>query len=101
MVERKGWSLFTSHGVVLLHLVAAPDSTLRSLSDATGLTERHVARVVKDLAEAGVLEVQRRGRRNSYAVNGDAPFQHPLLSGVPLRRLLEAISGPGRGRDGA
>ena len=94
MLERKGWSLFTSHGVVLLHLVAAPDSTLRNLSDVTGLTERHVARVVKDLAEAGVVEVLRHGRRNSYTVNGDARFRHPLLSGVPLRRLIEAISGP-------
>lgn len=94
MQEHKEWSLFTSHGVVLLHLVAAPDSTLRSLSDATGLTERHVARVVKDLAEAGVVEVERLGRRNSYTVNGDARLRHPVLSGVPLRRLIEAISGP-------
>jgi DNA-binding transcriptional ArsR family regulator len=90
------WAIFTSHGLVLLRLAAQHEATLRQVADTLGLTERHVARVVKDLRAAGLVAVRRQGRRNAYAVDRAARLPHPTLAEVPLGRLLDAVV-PSRG----
>ncbi len=85
------WTLLSSHGMVLLHIAANPNVTLRELSDALGLTERWVGRIVKDLVEANMLQVERRGLRNHYHVDPDAHFRHPTLAHIPLRRIIDAL----------
>jgi DNA-binding MarR family transcriptional regulator len=69
------WMVFSSHGQVLVYLALFPEATLRQVSDALGLTERHVSRMIQDLEAGGMLTVRRGGpgRRNSYAVNRAAP----------------------------
>ena len=89
---RPAWTIFSNHGMVLFYVAANPEATLRSISDALGITERHVARLVKDLEEAGMLRVERRGRHNAYAVDPQARLRHPPLSHVPLGRIVEAIA---------
>ena len=56
------------------------------------MTERHVARIVKDLATAGMVGVERRGRRNTYTVNPEARLRHPTLAHVPLKRIIDAVA---------
>ncbi len=46
-VPTQVWSLFSSHGLVLVHAAANPAVTQRELSDTLGLTERQVGRIVK------------------------------------------------------
>jgi DNA-binding transcriptional ArsR family regulator len=87
------WTVFSSHGLVLLCLAATPGATLRRVSDALGITERQVARIVGDLREAGMVTVRREGRRNAYAVDRRARLRHPTLADVPLGRLLDAVAG--------
>lgn len=89
------WTLMASHGVVLFFLAARPDSTMRQMSETLGLTERQIARIVRNLDEAGLLEVRRIGRRNTYRVNENANFRHPALSHVPLRPFVELLSSYG------
>lgn len=91
-VPEKSWTLFSNHGMVLFYLAANPDSTMRDLSDALGITERQIARIVKNLADAEMLWVQRRGRRNFYSVNPSAHFRHPALAHFPLRQVIETLS---------
>ena len=92
MSETKtGWTLLSSHGLVLFHVAAHPDHTLRQMSDVLGITERQVARIVKDLAEAGLLRIERRGRRNYYTVNSKSRLWDPALSQIELSRILEAV----------
>jgi DNA-binding transcriptional regulator GbsR (MarR family) len=88
----KTWTLMSTHGVVLFYIAAQPDSTMRQMSEALGITERRIAQVVRDLAEADLLVVTKDGRRNSYSVNLDANFRHPTLSHVKLKRLVEALA---------
>ncbi len=85
------WTILSSHGMVLLHIAATPQITLRELSDTVDLSERWISQIVKDLSEAGMLHVERRGLHNHYAVNPDAHLRHPTLAHIPLRRIITAV----------
>ncbi len=91
----KSWTLMSTHGVVLFFLASNPDSTMREMSEALGITERRIAQVVRDLADADLIVVSKEGRRNSYSVNLDGYFRHPTLSHMRLRRFVEVISEAG------
>jgi DNA-binding IscR family transcriptional regulator len=90
----KNWNLMATHGVVLFYIAANPEATMRQMSEALNLTERRIAQVVRDLAEAELLTVERNGRRNSYSVNPDAHFRHPTLSHITLGHFVKMLSGP-------
>ena len=88
----KNWNLMATHGVVLFYIAANPDATMRQMSESLNLTERRIAQVVRDLAEADLLTVKRNGRRNSYTVNPDANFRHPTLSHIRLGNFVRMLS---------
>lgn len=95
----RSWSVFSSHGLVLLYLAGHPESTLRVVSDALGFTERQIARIVKDLVAAGMVAVDRHGRRHTYVVRADAALRHPSVRHVTVGRVLAAMrSNGGAGR---
>jgi hypothetical protein len=85
------WTLLSSHGAVFFYLAARPDSTLRAMSDALGLTERRIARIVKDLIDAGMIEARRQGRRNFYTVNPEAHFRHGWFAHIPVRQMISTV----------
>ena len=93
MKSSKNWNLMATHGIVLFYIAANPDSTMRQMSEALSLTERRIAQVVRDLADAELLNVKRNGRRNSYSVNPDAGFRHPTLSHITVGKFVEVLSG--------
>ena len=64
---------------------------MKEIGEALGLTERRVAEVVGDLAEADMLRKTKVGRRNVYSVNPDATFRHPTLSHVSLGKFIELL----------
>ena len=87
----RDWRLFASHGVVLFYLAANPAATMREASLALGLTERQIARLVRDLVDVGVLRIERRGRRNFYHVDPDATVRDPGLGTLTLSRVVDAF----------
>ena len=89
---QQNWTLMASHGVVLFYIAANPDSTMREMAEQLDLTERRIARIVRDLSEAGMLEIKKIGRRNSYRVNEAAHFRHPTLSHLKLAAFVEAVT---------
>lgn len=91
-MEKIGWTLMTSHGVVLFYIAANPRSTVRSIASAVGLTERRVQTVIQDLGRADMITVSKVGNRNVYQVNEDARFRHPTLSHVLLRQVIGSLS---------
>ena len=86
------WTLMNSHGVVLFYVAAHPEATMREMSLALDLTERRVAQIVGDLAEAQLIIIQRLGRRNTYSVNQQAEFRHPTLLHITLGQFEELLS---------
>ena len=93
MKSSKNWNLMATHGIVLFYIAANPESTMRQMSEALSLTERRIAQVVHDLADAELLNVTRNGRRNSYSVNPNAGFRHPTLSHITLGKFVEVLRG--------
>jgi DNA-binding transcriptional ArsR family regulator len=86
------WTIFSNHGTTLFYVAANPDATIRTMSEALGLTERQISRILRDLEGGGLLKAERQGRRNSYTVNPDGYLRHPALSHVKLRQVIEALS---------
>src|ERR1700758_4197671 len=87
------WSFLTNHARVLLCIAHDPGIRLRELGDAVGITERAAHRIVGDLADAGYITRQRKGRRNHYEVQTHLPLPDPLARGKKLGDLLAILAG--------
>ena len=86
------WSFLTNHAHVMLCIAHDPDSRLRDISDAVGITERAAHRIVAELVEDGYVTRERRGRRNRYHVHPERPFAHPNSNHPLLRdRTMEEL----------
>ncbi len=70
------WRFLTNHAVVLLHLAIHPNSTLRDISTAVGLTERAVINIIRSLEEDGIASHEKNGRRNIYQIDQAAVIKH-------------------------
>lgn len=81
-------TLITSHGLALLYVATHPDATTREISDALEITERRVVDLIRELRAANLVVVTRRGRRNSYAINANARFRHPLIADIPFKAFI-------------
>jgi hypothetical protein len=85
------WLLVSSHGLVLCYLALHADATIKAVSAATGLTERRILTVIKDLDEAGLVSVKRVGRRNHYQVQEDARFRHETMAHVRVADFVALV----------
>jgi hypothetical protein len=83
----------TNHAKVLLCIADDPNSRLRDIAAAVGITERAAHRLVSELAEDGYVIRERRGRRNSYKVEPHLPVPHPLTQERRVGELLQALLG--------
>jgi hypothetical protein len=90
----QAWTPLSAHGQVLVYLARCPDALQTEISRRVPMDLRSVVRVIKELRDAGVVRVHRRGRRNAYEVVLDAPLPPPLLAGFSVRDLLSGFSGP-------
>jgi|OpeIllAssembly_1097287.scaffolds.fasta_scaffold633832_2 hypothetical protein len=88
------WTFLSNHAHVLVCLALHPDGRLRDVAAEVGITERAVQGIVGDLEAAGFIVRERRGRRNTYRLNLDAPLRHPLEAHRPIRALLSLILDP-------
>ncbi|MFE1442684.1 helix-turn-helix transcriptional regulator [Streptomyces sp. NPDC058739] len=82
------WTFLTNHARVLITLARDPDSRLRDVADAVGITERAVQLIVADLEAAGYLTRTRVGRRNRYTIDPTVALRHPAEADHPVGDLL-------------
>lgn len=85
----KKWTFLSNHGHVLIHLARNPESRIRDLAIAIGITERSVLAIVNDLEEEGYLTVEKTGRRNKYQVNKKLKFRHSMESHKSIGSLIK------------
>lgn len=88
------WTFLSNHAVVLLIIARDPESRLRDVAAAAGITERAVQRIVSELEAGGYLTRERQGRRNHYQLNIDANLRHPVSSHCSVRDLLGVLLEP-------
>ena len=94
------WTFITTHGLVLLAIVQAPDIRLRDIAVQVGITERAVQRIVSDLIDAGYLTRTRVGRRNLYQVHGNIHMPHATTRHQPVGALMALLTSmPQAGKD--
>ncbi|TZF87049.1 helix-turn-helix transcriptional regulator [Cognatilysobacter lacus] len=86
-----GWTFFSNHTHVLFCLAADGGQTLREVASKVGVTERAVQRIVADLEEAGVLERERDGRRNTYRMHADVPLRHAVEAHCRVGDLIALV----------
>jgi biotin operon repressor len=96
--ERPPWSFLTNHARVLACIARDPAIRLREIGDSVGITERAVHRIVGELANAGYLVRERRGRRSHYTIQSHLPLPDPLARGQKVGDLLRILTQPGEGR---
>lgn len=85
------WTFLTNHAHVLLCLARDPTLRRRDLAEMVGITERAVGTILTDLVAAGVLVVQRDGRRNRYRLIGKVRLRHPVEAHRTVGDLVRLV----------
>ncbi|KPK48287.1 MAG: hypothetical protein AMJ77_00420 [Dehalococcoidia bacterium SM23_28_2] len=80
----KKWNFLSNHGLVILHIVQNRQATLREIALSTGLTERAVYQIVRELEEGDFIRKRKVGRRNTYTLNQKAILGHPVYGKVTV-----------------
>jgi len=90
------WTFLSNHGAALVYLVGQPDSTVRQLSIAVGVTERTAFRLAQDLRDGGYLVAKRVGRTNSYEVDLERTLPDGIVAHRTVRDFLDRLVPPER-----
>ena len=90
------WTFLGNHGHVVVQLAKNPDVKLTDLALLVGVTERHARAIVNELREAGYIEVQKVGRRNTYRVIENKALRHTAESDKTLGDLLSIFNASNR-----
>ena len=88
------WTFFSNYAHVLVCLAENPRARLREVADRVGVTERTAVRLITHLDEAGILDREKEGRRNSYVINLSGHLRHPLEAHCTVGELLGLILEP-------
>jgi len=92
-VMARQWSFLSNHGLIILHLVQNPRATLREIALATGLTERAVYQIVRELEEGKFIVKRKVGRRNVYTINRRTILEHPAYGAFTIADVGKTITG--------
>lgn len=86
------WTFLSNHGHILVHINRNSDSKVKEIAEAVGITERSALSILSDLESSGYITIERIGRRNSYRVNSNKNFRHPMEAQQPISALLRIFS---------
>jgi DNA-binding MarR family transcriptional regulator len=86
------WTFLSNHGHILVHLHNHPDSRVRDIAEAVGITERSALSILSELEEAKYISVERIGRRNHYRILPNKNFRHPNEAQKPIGSLLKIFT---------
>lgn len=100
---RTSWTFVTHHARILAMVLRDPETRLRDMAAACGVTERAAQAIVNDLESAGYLTRARHGRRNRYRITPGTQFRHPAEGHHEVADLLKLLAEiePPPGRDHA
>ena len=81
----------TNYGLVLIHVAGNPDSRLRDISAACGITERAVTGIIRTMEADKIIITRKNGRSNHYRVNYRVLMHHEIGGPYTLRQLTKAL----------
>ncbi|MEX0756714.1 MAG: helix-turn-helix domain-containing protein [Acidimicrobiia bacterium] len=82
------WRFLTNHAHALLFIASQPNSRLRDIAGALGVTERTAYGIVADLSDGGYVAKEKEGRRNVYHVQSDMPIRDAVGQHRAIGELL-------------
>lgn len=85
------WHLLSAHGTVMFFIVYNQGCSIDDISNSLFLTRRSIWGTIGDLRRAGMVVVQKQGRKHRYFANFDAQLRHPLFGGRTMRGLLSSV----------
>lgn len=85
------WSFLTNHARALLYIAAHPETRLRDLATAIGVTERTAFAIAADLAAEGYVVKERDGRRNRYHIQSETPLGDAIARERTIGELLDVL----------
>lgn len=91
-MAKKKWGFLTNHALVLLHVYEHPDSTLREISGAVGITERATLSILRDMEEDKVVTRIKVGRNNRYQVKLRAVLDHQAQTPYKIERIVTQMA---------
>lgn len=94
------WSFLTNHARALLCIAHDPDTRLRDIAAAVGVTERRAHGIVTDLVTAGYVVKDKDGRRNRYRIQAHLPLRDPIGGERTIGDLLDLLVGVNAHGDG-
>ena len=68
-----------------------PQIRIRDIAGLLDITERATQRIVAELAEAGYIDRERKGRRNLYNVKTHMPVGLPTQRDIDIEALLAIL----------
>jgi predicted DNA-binding transcriptional regulator YafY len=89
------WSFLTTHARGMLFIADHPTTRLRDLASALDVTERTAFRIVAELADAGYVVKERKGRRNRYHIQRHQLLPDTISRERTVGELLELLLHPG------
>ncbi len=92
------FTYLTNHSHVLVALDTDPELRVRDLAVMVGITERAVQRILADLEDAGVIRIEKIGRRNRYRIVRSAKLRHLLEHHCSVGGLLDWVHAHSGGR---
>lgn len=90
-VRAHRWGLISNHGAALGVIARDPNITVREVAQAVGVTERSATNILRDLRDAGFVDVQRVGRRNYYSVKLEQRLRREGYQESTVGELLAAL----------
>jgi len=87
-----GWGFLTKHSQALLHIASEPDTRLRSIATAIGVTERTAHGIVADLVDAGYVVKEKDGRRNRYHIQMHLPLHDLTARERTIGEMVELLA---------
>ena len=88
------WTFFSNYGHVLVCLARDNEVRLRDVALETGITERAVQKIVRDMQDADFVTVTKQGRCNRYRINKRKSLRHGLESHCTIGKLLALVTRP-------
>jgi len=85
------FAFLTNHGKTLLVIAHDPQIRIRDIAALLDITERATQRIVAELAEAGYIDRERKGRRNLYNVKTHMPVGLPTQRDIDIQSLLTIL----------
>ena len=86
------WGFLTNHAIAIIYVYEHPQSTLREIANAVGITERATLSILRQLEEEGLLQRFREGRRNRYTVDAAAALSATTQGPYTIRGIVRALA---------